>query len=74
MKLWHLVLATLGTLALAFYLARPRRILDRSRAFDFCAFEPRSLLRRRHAVLRRDDLGAMIELGETLSLVLLASL
>ena len=35
-KFWHLMLTTLGTLALGFYGLGKRWILDRSRAFDFC--------------------------------------
>jgi hypothetical protein len=34
----------------------------------------RTLLHRRHAVLRHENFGAIVELGEVISLILLASL
>ena len=72
-KFWHLMLTTLGTLALGFY-GFGRRGFWIALALSLFVLSARSLLCRLRANLTYHDLGAMIELGETLSLILLASL
>jgi adenosylcobinamide-GDP ribazoletransferase len=72
-KLWHLLLTTLTTLGLATYLLG-RKGLWIGLSLSVFALLTRTLLHRRHAVLTHDNFGAVIELSETLSLVLLATL
>lgn len=72
-KLWHLLVTTLATLALATYLLG-RKGLWIGLSLSVFALLTRTLLHRRHAVLTHDNFGAAIELSETLSLVLLATL
>ena len=72
-KLWQLVVATAATLALVVYLLG-RKGLWISLSVSLFALLTRSLLHRRHALLTHDNFGAIIELGEVLSLILLASL
>jgi cobalamin synthase len=72
-KLWHLLAGTLATLALAVYFLG-RKGLWIGLAVSLFALLARSLLYRRHGVLTHDHVGAVVELGEALSLILLASL
>ena len=72
-KLWQLVVATAATLALVVYFLG-RKGLWISLSVSLFALLTRSLLHRRHALLTHDNFGAIIELGEVLSLILLASL
>ena len=72
-KLWQLVVATAATLALVVYFLG-RKGLWISLSVSLFALLTRSLLLRRHAVLTHHNFGAIIELGEVLSLILLASL
>lgn len=72
-KFWHLLFATAMTLALAVYLLG-RKGLWLGLSLSVFALLIRSLLHRRHAVLTHDNFGAVIELSEMLSLILLASL
>lgn len=72
-KFWHLLLTTAVTLGLAIYLLG-RKGLWLALALSVFALLIRSLLHRRHAVLTHDNFGAVIELSEMLSLILLASL
>jgi len=72
-KLWHLLAGTLATLALAVYFLG-RKGLWIGLAVSLFALLARSLWYRRHGVLTHDHVGAVVELGEALSLVLLASL
>ncbi len=72
-RLRHLLISTLTTLALAVYFLG-RRGLRIGLVLSLFALLTRSLLHRRHGVLTHDHVGAIVELGEALSLVLLASL
>jgi hypothetical protein len=72
-KFWHLMITTLGTLALGFY-GLSRRGFWIALALSIFVLSARSLLCRLRANLTSHDLGTIIELGETLSLILLASL
>ena len=72
-KFWHLMLTTLGTLALGFY-GLGKRGFWIALALSIFVLSARSLLGRLRGNLTSHDLGAMIELGETLSLILFASL
>jgi adenosylcobinamide-GDP ribazoletransferase len=73
MRFWHLAVATLGTLALiAYYLGR--KGLWIALALSVLILLARTLLYRLNTKLSQDNFGAIIEIGETLSLVLLASL
>ena len=72
-KFWHLMLTTLGTLALGFY-GLGKRGFWIALALSILVLSARSLLCRLRANLTSHDLGTIIELGETLSLILLASL
>jgi adenosylcobinamide-GDP ribazoletransferase len=72
-KFWHLAVATLGTLALTVYYLG-RRGLWIALSLSLLALTTRSLIHRFRANLTHHNFGAIIELGETLSLVLLASL
>ena len=72
-RFWHLLATTCATLGLAVYFLG-RKALWIGLALSVVALLARSLLHRRHAVLSHDNFGAVVELSETLSLVLLASL
>jgi len=72
-RFWHLTVATLGTLALTIYYLG-RRGLWIALSLSLFALTTRSLIHRFRANLTHHNFGAIIELGETLSLVLLASL
>jgi len=72
-RFWHVVVTTIATLGLAFYLVG-RKGLWIGLALSVLALFARSLLHRRHAVLAHGNFGAVIEMSETLSLVLFASL
>jgi adenosylcobinamide-GDP ribazoletransferase len=72
-RFWHLLLTTVGILGLAFYLLG-RKALWIGLALSVVMLLARSFLHRRQAVLTHDNFGAVIELGETLCLILLASL
>jgi len=72
-RFWHLLVTTVAILGLAFYLLG-RKGLWIGLALSIVTLLARSLLHRCRAVLTHDDFGAVIELGEMLSLILLASL
>jgi len=72
-RLWHLGITTVFTLALATYLLG-REALWISLALSLLALASRALLHRRHAVLTQNNLGAVTDLGEALTLVLMAIL
>lgn len=72
-RFWHLLVATTATLALSVY-CLSRKGLWIALSLSLFALLARSLLYRLHANLTQYNFGAMIELGETLSLILLASL
>ena len=72
-RFWHLLLTTVGILALAIYLLG-RKGLWIGLALSLVTLLVRSFLHRRQAVLTHDNFGAVIELGEMLCLILLASL
>ena len=72
-KFWHLFVTTVATLSLATYLLG-RKGLWIGLSLSVFALLTRTLLHRRHAVLTHDNFGAVIELSEALSLVLLATL
>ena len=72
-KLWHLGVTTLFTLALATYLLG-RAALWIGLALSLLALLSRALLHRRHAVLTQNNFGAVTDLGEALTLVLMAVL
>ena len=72
-RLWHLLVTTVAILGLAFYLLG-RKGLWIALALSILTLLARSLLHRRHAVLTHDNFGAVVELGEVISLILLASL
>ena len=72
-KLWHLGATTLFTLTLATYLLG-REALWISLALSLLALLSRTLLHRRHAILTLNNLGAVTDLGEALTLVLAAVL
>jgi adenosylcobinamide-GDP ribazoletransferase len=72
-KFWHLLAATAVTLGLAVYLLG-RKGLWLGLSLSVFALLIRTLLHRHHSVLTDDNFGAVIELSEALSLVLLASL
>lgn len=72
-KLWHLGVTTLGTLALATYLLG-RETLWIGLALSLLALLSRALLHRRHAVLTQNNFGAVTDLGEALTLVLMTVL
>ena len=72
-RFWHLAIATSGTLALTVYYLG-RRGLWIALSLSLFALTTRSLIHRFRANVTHHNFGAMIELGETLSLVLLASL
>ena len=70
---WHLLVATIVTLALAVYLVG-RTGLWVGLCVSLFALLMRSVLRRFHGAYTYHNLGALIELSEALSLVLFASL
>lgn len=72
-KFWHLTIATLGTLSVLAY-GFGRRGLWAALALSLLVLSARTLLYRFRGRLALYDLGAIIEVGETLSLILLASL
>lgn len=72
-KTWHLVITTLGTLSLSVYFLG-RKGLWIGLSQSLLALLMRTLIHRRQAVLTHNNCGAVIELGEALSLLLLASL
>jgi adenosylcobinamide-GDP ribazoletransferase len=72
-KAWHLVLTTAVTLALAGFLVG-RIALWIGLYLSLFALLSRSYLRRRNDCINYDNFGAVIELSETLSFVLFASL
>jgi adenosylcobinamide-GDP ribazoletransferase len=73
LRIWHLVVTTAAILGLAFYFLG-RKGLWIGLGLSVLALLARSLLHRRHAVLTQENFGAMIEIGEALSFILLASL
>jgi adenosylcobinamide-GDP ribazoletransferase len=70
---WHLLVATIVTLALAVYLVG-RTGLWIGLCVSLFSLLMRSVLRRSHGAYNYDNLGGLIELSEALSLVLFASL
>ena len=70
---WHLLVTTIATLAFAVYLVG-RTGLWIGLCVSIFALLTRSVLRRSHGATTYHNLGALIELSETLSLVLFASL
>ncbi len=72
-KGWHLLLTTTATLALGVYLGG-RVGLWVGLCLSLFALLSRSYLQRRKGGINYDNFGAVIELSETLSFVLLASL
>ncbi len=70
---WHLLVTTAATLAFAVYLVG-RTGLWVGLCVSLFALLARSVLRRFHGAYTYANLGALIELSETLSLVLFASL
>jgi adenosylcobinamide-GDP ribazoletransferase len=72
-KAWHLALTTVVTLALAAFLVG-RTALWIGLCLSLFALLSRSYLRRRNDCIDSDNFGAVIELSETLSFVLFASL
>lgn len=73
LKFWHLIAASAGTLAVVAY-GFGRRGLSAALVLSLFVLAARTLLYRWRGRLALYDLGAMIEIGETLSLILLASL
>ena len=72
-KLWHLGITTLVTLGLATYLLG-REALWMGLAVSLLALLSRAILHRRHAVLTQNNFGAVTDLGEALTLVLMTVL
>jgi adenosylcobinamide-GDP ribazoletransferase len=72
-RLWHLIITTLGTLTLAVYFLA-RKGLWVGLLLSLFALVTRTVLHRRHAFLTHDNFGAIVELAEVVSLILLASL
>jgi adenosylcobinamide-GDP ribazoletransferase len=72
-RFWHLLVTTVAILGLAFYLLG-RKGLWIGLSLSIVTLLTRNLLHRRHAVLTHDNFGAVIEISEMLSLILLASL
>jgi adenosylcobinamide-GDP ribazoletransferase len=72
-KLWHLGVTTLITLVLATYLLG-RDALWMGLAVSLLALVSRAILHRRHAVLTLNNFGAVTDLGEALTLVLMTVL
>lgn len=73
LKLWHLLLATAGTLALTSYWLG-RRGLWIALVLSALSLLARNLFYRARGMITSHQFGAMIELAETLSLTLLASI
>ena len=72
-KAWHLALTTVVTLALAAFLVG-RTALWIGLCLSLFALLSRSYLQRRNDCIDSDNFGAVVELSETLSFVLFASL
>jgi adenosylcobinamide-GDP ribazoletransferase len=72
-KFWHVLFTTAATLAPAIYLLG-RSGLWIGLCLSIFSLVFRGLLQRRNSVLTAANLGAVVELNETLSLILLASL
>jgi adenosylcobinamide-GDP ribazoletransferase len=70
---WHLLVTTAATLLFAIYFVG-RTGLWIGLALSLFALVTRTYLHRRHGGITRNDCGALIELSETFSLVLFASL
>jgi adenosylcobinamide-GDP ribazoletransferase len=73
LRFWHLTIATTGTLALTVYYLG-RRGLWIALSLSLFVLVARTLIHRRDTILTQHNFGAIIELGETLTLILLASL
>ena len=72
-RLWHLLIATLGTLTVAVYFLG-RKGLWVSLLLSLFALLTRTLLHRRQGFLAHANFGAIVELEEVLCLILLATL
>jgi adenosylcobinamide-GDP ribazoletransferase len=72
-RAWHLVLMTVVTLALAGFLVA-RTALWMGLCLSLFALLSRDYLRRRNGRIDTDNFGAVVELAETLSFLLFASL
>jgi adenosylcobinamide-GDP ribazoletransferase len=72
-RLWHLIIATLGTLTVAVYFLG-RKGLWVSLLLSLFALLTRTLFHRRQGFLAHANFGAIVELEEVLCLILLASL
>jgi adenosylcobinamide-GDP ribazoletransferase len=72
-RLWHLLIATLGTLTVAVYFLG-RKGLWVGLLLSLFALLTRTLLHRRQTLLTHANFGAIVELEEVLCLILLASL
>jgi adenosylcobinamide-GDP ribazoletransferase len=72
-KFWHVLIATIATLAPVTYLLGRTGLLI-ALCLSVFSLVFRGLLQKRNSVLTAANLGAVIELCETLSLILLASL
>ena len=70
---WHLLVTTIAILGVAFSLLG-RKGLWIGLSLSVLALLGRSLLHRRHALLTHDNFGAVIEVSEMLTLILLATL
>jgi adenosylcobinamide-GDP ribazoletransferase len=72
-KLWHLIVTTSATLTLVVYFLG-RKALWVGLLLSLFALLTRSLLHRRQSVITHDNFGTVVEIGEVISLVSLASL
>jgi adenosylcobinamide-GDP ribazoletransferase len=72
-KFWHVLFASIATLAPATYLLGRTGLLI-GLCLSIFSLVFRGLLQRRNGVLTAPNLGSVVELSETLSLILLASL
>ena len=72
-RLWHFVFASIATLAPATYFLG-RTALWIGLSLSILALFCRALLHQRTGALTKDNLGAVVEVSEALSLVLLATL
>lgn len=72
-RFWHLLAATSATLALSVYLLG-RKGLWIALSLSLLVLLGRNLLYRIHALVTQTNFGAVVEISEALSLVLLASL
>jgi len=70
---WHLLVATIATLTFAVFMLG-RTVLWIGLCLSILALFSRAYLHHRHGGITCDQLGALIELSETLSLTLFASL